>query len=328
MKKTLFFVVVLSLLVSSGLAFAAKTTDTGAYIKDGTILDKFGNVIPLGYNNLGYNYEAHMFNGKYCDAYNDADWCQQFKDVSLMMKWNDAWLSNRDRGTQGNDQLAYTSTTTPDNKLDRHYPTDSYIGSGAWLTNHAVGTYASTQHFHWNVNTAANIVHIPWAGTDYQYSVTFGQSGTVLTGTLTDGYYPTTGPLSGTLNGSDVTFSFAYPDGSVQGLRTYIGTIDSLGNATGTWSETGAEQATGTWTIYGFAVQSPDICEVSDFVKIVAVPSGAIQVGDKWQTADGAEIGPAIWGPFAIIQEIATDPCGEYGVINYMSPLKKGLGHW
>ena len=38
------------------------------------------------------------------------------------MKWNDAWLSNKDRDGDG--------------KLDRHWGYDSYIGSGAWLTNH------------------------------------------------------------------------------------------------------------------------------------------------------------------------------------------------
>jgi hypothetical protein len=44
-----------------------------------------------------------------------------------MMKWNDAWLSNKDCNDDG--------------KLDRHYGFDSYIGSGAWETNHQSGTY-------------------------------------------------------------------------------------------------------------------------------------------------------------------------------------------
>ena len=43
------------------------------------------------------------------------------------MKWNDAWLSNKD--------------CDGDSLLDRHYGFDSYIGSGAWLTNHQSGTY-------------------------------------------------------------------------------------------------------------------------------------------------------------------------------------------
>ena len=43
------------------------------------------------------------------------------------MKWNDAWLSNKDCDGDG--------------LLDRHYGFGSYIGSGAWLTNHQSGTY-------------------------------------------------------------------------------------------------------------------------------------------------------------------------------------------
>jgi hypothetical protein len=49
---------------------------------------------------------------------------------SLMMKWNDAWLSNQDCDGDG--------------KLDRHYGYPTYRGSGAWLTNHQSGTYVDT----------------------------------------------------------------------------------------------------------------------------------------------------------------------------------------
>ena len=45
----------------------------------------------------------------------------------LIMKWNDAWMSNKDCDSDG--------------KLDRHHGYDSYIGSGAWETNHQSGTY-------------------------------------------------------------------------------------------------------------------------------------------------------------------------------------------
>ena len=84
-------------------------------------------VITPGYDQWGYNYQAHMFNGLYCDSYRDAAWCQPYKDVNLAMKWNDAWLSNMDCDDDG--------------LLDRHYGFDSYIGSGAWLTNHQSGEY-------------------------------------------------------------------------------------------------------------------------------------------------------------------------------------------
>ncbi len=43
------------------------------------------------------------------------------------MKWNDAWLSNKDCDDDG--------------KLDRHHGYASYIGSGAWVTNHMKQTY-------------------------------------------------------------------------------------------------------------------------------------------------------------------------------------------
>jgi serine/threonine protein kinase len=42
--------------------------------------------------------------------------------------------------------------------------------------------------------------------------------------------------------------------------------------------------------------------------------------------ADGEEIGPAIWGEFAIIQEVSNDPClGQHG-LQYISPMGGGLG--
>ena len=47
--------------------------------------------------------------------------------------------------------------------------------------------------------------------------------------------------------GNHVTFSFRYPNGSSQGKRTFTGTINRWGDASGTWSETGSENATGTW---------------------------------------------------------------------------------
>ena len=75
----------------------------------------------------GYNYQVHIFNGMYCDAYRDAAWCQLYKDDHLSMKWHDAWLSNMDCDGDG--------------LLDRHYGDASYIGSGAWLTNHQRGEY-------------------------------------------------------------------------------------------------------------------------------------------------------------------------------------------
>lgn len=114
----------LALVFAVGGAYAAKPTNT---IQSGTIVDSEGKTITVGFDDWGYNYQAHMFSGKYCDSYRDADWCEPYADVNLAMKWNDAWISNKDMDG--------------DNLLDRHAGFDSYIGSGAWLTNHQSGTY-------------------------------------------------------------------------------------------------------------------------------------------------------------------------------------------
>ena len=125
MKKIFLATITLGFLMSFSVAFAAKQQCTT--IQSGELLGSDGNVITTGFDQWGYNYQGHLFNGKYCDAYRDAAWCQPYKDVNLMMKWNDAWISNKD--------------CDGDNKLDRHYGYPSYIGSGAWLTNHQSGEY-------------------------------------------------------------------------------------------------------------------------------------------------------------------------------------------
>ena len=101
-------------------------------IQGGTILDSAGNVIETGYDQFGYNYIAHKFNGTYDGSDRTLDgtyWgdVADYVDDKLAMKWNDAWLSNKD--------------CDGDNKLDRHYDHPTYIGSGAWLTNHVEGEY-------------------------------------------------------------------------------------------------------------------------------------------------------------------------------------------
>lgn len=94
-------------------------------IQGGGILDSDGNVVTVGFDQWGYNYQAELFNGGYCDAYRGASWCQAYADVNLLMKWNDPWLSNMD--------------CDGDSLLDRHFGHPSYIDSGAWLTNEQSG---------------------------------------------------------------------------------------------------------------------------------------------------------------------------------------------
>ncbi len=200
--KRIAILAILVVLVSSLLAFpvlAAKggNKDGCTTIQDGTLLDSNGEPLVLGYDQYGYNYQAHLFSGRYCDYDRviGGDYC----DVNLVMKWNDAWMSNKDCDGDG--------------LLDRHFGYDSYIGSGAWETNHM-----------WGYNE----------------------------------------------------------DGS-------------------------------KWNY---------------FVKIVAVPADAEMDNGVWYTDDGTEIGPDIWGQFAIVLQISNDPVyDEHGVL-YKSPASPGFGFY
>ncbi|MHA2282162.1 MAG: hypothetical protein ACXAC5_15070 [Promethearchaeota archaeon] len=196
-----------------------------------------GEPLKVGYDVFGYNYQAHKFKGSYANAYLGRDgfppyegddeayyqrlvdeefyvdvsaaevgmaevWYWPYRDVKLLMKWNDAWLSNKDCDGDGD--------------LDRHYGYDSYIGSGAWLTNHQSGTDIDNdgKEYHWNY-----------------------------------------------------------------------------------------------------------------FVKIVAAPEDAELIDGYWYTADG-EIGPVIWGSFAIIQQVENDPSMGLHGISYVSPVSAGFGYY
>lgn len=108
-----------------------------------------GEPLTTGYDIFGYNYQAHMFSGSYANVYlgrenfppYDGDdeaylaaypsaatkWYWPYRNDYVMMKWNDAWMSNNDCDEDG--------------LLDRHYGFAQYQGSGAWETNHQSGTY-------------------------------------------------------------------------------------------------------------------------------------------------------------------------------------------
>lgn len=129
-------------------------------IQDGVLLTSDGNLIGVGFDEWGYNYQGRLFNGTYCDAYRDAAWCQEYKDIELVMKWNDAWMSNKDCDGDG--------------LLDRHFGFDSYVGSGAWETNAMRGEYElDGKTCHWSsftkivaVPSEANLVDGYWIGAD------------------------------------------------------------------------------------------------------------------------------------------------------------------
>jgi len=200
MKKIAIIVIALVLMLAMAGPVMAGKPDKCTTIQEG-LVDSQGNPLVLGYDQWGYNYQAHMFNGWYENSSRPTPPVTE-SDTWLQMKWNDAWLSNKDCDGDG--------------LLDRHYGYDSYIGSGVWLTNHMVGTYE-------------------------------------------------------------------------EGGETY------------------------QWTY---------------FVKIVAAPTSAYKDGGMWYTADDEEIGPVIWGSFAVLQRVYNDQgTGEHG-IEYLSPVGPGLGKW
>ena len=83
----------------------------------------------------------------------------------------------------------------------------------------------------------------------FNYPVDFRQRGSCLRGTLTDPLFPTSGPIHGIVIRNFVRFSFTYPSGSIQGTRTFVGHVDHDGDVSGTWSETGSANETGTWSL-------------------------------------------------------------------------------
>jgi len=242
MKKlfSLLILLVAFVLVTT-ITIAAKPTTSGkgigteksknncTKIQDGVLTYSAGHYLggqplQIGYDAYGYNYQGHMFKGSYINAYlggagfppyegSDESylaenpsvvnhWAWPYRTIQLIMKWNDAWMANTDCDNDG--------------KLDRHYGYESYIGSGAWETNHMFDEY----------------------------------------------------------------------------------------------------------------VQDNTVCKWNDFVKIVAVPADAYISGGIWYTADGLEIGPAIWGEFAIIQEVYNDPCEGYHGLLYSGETPDGFGYY
>jgi len=147
-------ILVFALLAFAGTAFAGKPASC-ATIQGGTIEDSAGNPIQTGYDQFGYNYQSHMFNGTYDSSDRTIDgtyWGStgDYVDDSLIMKWSDAWLSNVD--------------CNGDNKLDRGL-VDGVVGgtSLGWLTNQNEGDYDSdgngTQDAHYTY-----FAKIVWTG--------------------------------------------------------------------------------------------------------------------------------------------------------------------
>ncbi len=111
-----------------------------------------------------------------------------------------------------------------------------------------------------NGNHGINTVVLTYNGGTFTYGVNIRQDGSCIRGTLTDlgiPNGPTTGPIFGTINGSQVTFSFRYTyTGEIQGLRTFSGAIGRSGAVNGTWSETGSENGHGTFALADKAIRA------------------------------------------------------------------------
>ena len=173
MKRVAMCLLVLVLLVVPSTAVAGPKPDCGCITK-GEILYSAGHYlagtpIPTGYDAYGYNYQAHLFKGSYANVYlggagfppyeGDDDaylaenptaaahWAWPGRDTRLLMKWNDAWLSNKDCDGDG--------------KLDRHFGHPTYIGSGAWETNHMFGSYDGDDGETCTWNYFTKIVAVP-----------------------------------------------------------------------------------------------------------------------------------------------------------------------
>ena len=137
-------------------------------IKSGIITDIKGHIVQLGYDQWGYNYQAHMFNGLY-DNYSRPTDPVTSGEVNLIMKWSDEWIANVD--------------CDGDRKLDRgldvkapieppvNPPPLSGANSKGWLTNHMEGasTGSTGEMEHYTYFT--KIVWVgpagpsdPWAG--------------------------------------------------------------------------------------------------------------------------------------------------------------------
>ena len=115
-----------------------------------------GSSLSNGYDNFGYNYQAHMFKGLYANLYlgvagfppykgnNDQylienpevagneyimEFYWPFRNDEVTMKWNDAWQPNKDCNKDGIlDEISY----------------EEIIGSGGWENFHSKGTYVNS----------------------------------------------------------------------------------------------------------------------------------------------------------------------------------------
>lgn len=144
----------------------------------------------------------------------------------------------------------------------------------------------------WNV-TGTYTFDAKYADKDWNYTVVLSQqTGSTVTGTLTDPYLPASNTLpitNGSLTGNTITFSVDYGSGSSQGIRTFTGTINSSGNMSGAWNETGPEKGSDKWsTTLGAAKTS--YCSIATYDgQFYAVP-GQLSPGFGYNAKIGSPV--------------------------------------
>ncbi|MDZ7611921.1 MAG: hypothetical protein U5L10_04115 [Candidatus Moranbacteria bacterium] len=309
MKKIITILVVFGLFAGVGLVMAGKGNENTnskkekcTTIQSGEIESSTGEVLTTGYDEYGYNYQAHMFNGWY-DNYLRPEVIAQ-GGTKLMMKWNDAWLSNKDCDGDG--------------LLDRHLGYDSYIGSGAWLTNHMSGEYEGEDGKKCKWTYFTKIVAAPedaynsWnVEGDWVINAHGNSHNMTITSQDSEGNFEgygnyQNGPQEwkiedGKVDGDQISMNWVYSNSSYEAY--FEGTINSKGNLEGTFDDTSGH--------VDYAWESEE------------------GVAEKyWYAEDGTEIGLVIWGQFATIQTVSNDTCGGEHGVQYLSPARAGLGNW
>ncbi|MDP3877442.1 MAG: hypothetical protein Q8Q50_10710 [Methylobacter sp.] len=140
--NTLKIIIAITALTAAVNIEAAPTECTK--IKDGGITDLQDNPITLGFDQWGYNYQAHMFNGLY-DNYSRPETPVTEGLVNLSMKWSDDWLANVDCDS--------------DSKLDRGGPGGTGTSIG-WLTNHEEGDYLGNDDQYHHYTYFVKIIYV------------------------------------------------------------------------------------------------------------------------------------------------------------------------
>ena len=175
MKKTMLFIVCLALVLAfTGEAMASRTCKTITSREISYPPNHYlQGPIPDDVDAYGFYYQGHMFVGLMANYYLGAlgyppyegdeasylsdnpgvvtlpEW--EYRNYSMYMEWNDAFLSNRDCNRDG--------------ALDRHLGHRSYKGSGAWFILHTSQSNPITSEFEWQYdcqwNNLKKVVAVP-----------------------------------------------------------------------------------------------------------------------------------------------------------------------